>query len=71
MTSGDRIRLAGLISAPVTSGSCSASARSSISYCESEKARPRAEQIAKLVALSSVGKREAAAMLEQLNGAKR
>lgn len=42
----------------------------SIYNWESEKARPRAEQIAKLAALRSVGKREAAARLEQLNGAK-
>ena len=38
----------------------------SIYNWESEKARPRAEQIAKLVALRSLGKREVAARLEQL-----
>lgn len=42
----------------------------SIYNWESEKARPRAEQIAKLAALRAVGKREAAARLEQLNGSK-
>jgi DNA-binding transcriptional regulator YiaG len=43
----------------------------SIYNWESEKARPRAEQIAKLAALRGVGKREAAARLEQLDGAGR
>jgi len=38
----------------------------SIYNWESKKARPRAEQIAKLSALRGVGKREAAARLEQL-----
>ena len=42
----------------------------SIYNWESEKARPRTEQIAKLVALRIVGKREAAARLGQLSGAK-
>ena len=37
----------------------------SIYNWEAEKARPRAEQIAKLAALRSLGKREAAARLEQ------
>ena len=41
----------------------------SIYNWESEKARPRVEQIAKLAALRGVGKREVAARLEQLNGA--
>ena len=40
----------------------------SIYNWESEKARPRAEQIAKLVALRALGKREVAARLEQLAG---
>jgi len=43
----------------------------SIYNWEAGKARPRAEQIAKLAALRGLGKREAAARLEQLNGAKR
>ena len=43
----------------------------SIYNWESEKARPLPEQIAKLAALRSLGKREVAARLEQLNGAKR
>ena len=38
---------------------------------ESEKARPRAEQIAKLASLRGVGKREVAARMEKLSGAKR
>jgi DNA-binding XRE family transcriptional regulator len=42
----------------------------SIYNWESEKARPRPEQIAKLVALRSLGKREVAARLEQMNGTK-
>src|SRR5262249_25463219 len=42
----------------------------SIYNWESEKARPRVEQIAKLAALRSVGKREAAARLDRLNGEK-
>jgi len=42
----------------------------SIYNWESEKARPRAEQIAKLVALRRLGKREVALRLEQL-GSKR
>src|SRR2546423_5357422 len=41
----------------------------SIYNWESEKARPRPEQIAKLVALRSLGKREVAVRLEKLNGA--
>ena len=41
----------------------------SIYNWESEKARPRAEQIAKLAALRALGKREVAARLEQLAGA--
>jgi DNA-binding XRE family transcriptional regulator len=40
----------------------------SIYNWESEKARPRREQIAKLVALRSLGKRDVAARLEQLIG---
>jgi DNA-binding transcriptional regulator YiaG len=40
----------------------------SIYNWESEKARPRAEQIAKLAALRMLGKREVAARLEQLAG---
>ncbi len=40
----------------------------SIYNWESAKARPRAEQIAKLAALRSLGKREVAARLEQLAG---
>jgi len=40
----------------------------SIYNWESEKARPRPEQIAKLVALRAMGKREVAARLEQLAG---
>lgn len=36
---------------------------------EQEKARPRAEQISKIAALRRVGKREAAARLEQLGAA--
>jgi DNA-binding transcriptional regulator YiaG len=42
----------------------------SIYNWEAEKARPRAEQVAKLAALRGLGKREAAARLEQLNGVK-
>jgi DNA-binding transcriptional regulator YiaG len=42
----------------------------SIYNWESGKARPRAEQIAKLRALRVLGKREVAARLEQLTGAK-
>lgn len=42
----------------------------SIYNWESEKARPRAEQIAKIAALRALGKREVAARLEQLSGAK-
>jgi DNA-binding transcriptional regulator YiaG len=40
----------------------------SIYNWESEKARPRAEQIAKLAALRGLGKREVATRLEQLAG---
>jgi DNA-binding transcriptional regulator YiaG len=36
---------------------------------EQEKARPRAEQISKIAALRGIGKREAAARLEQLGAA--
>jgi DNA-binding transcriptional regulator YiaG len=43
----------------------------SIYNWESEKGRPRAEQIAKLVALRGIGKRQAMARLEQLAGAQR
>jgi DNA-binding transcriptional regulator YiaG len=42
----------------------------SIYNWESEKARPRAEQIAKLAALRGLGKREVAARLTQLAGTK-
>jgi DNA-binding XRE family transcriptional regulator len=42
----------------------------SIYNWEAEKGRPRAEQIASWVALRSLGKREAAARLEQMGGAK-
>ena len=48
----------------------SASSAQSIYNWESEKARPRAEQIAKLVALRGVGEREAVERLERLNWAK-
>lgn len=41
----------------------------SIYNWENDKARPRAEQIAKLVALRGVGKREAALRLKQLGAA--
>jgi DNA-binding XRE family transcriptional regulator len=53
-----------------TSGSYLGVSAQSIYNWEAEKARPRSEQIAKLAALRSVGKREATARLEQLNGAK-
>ena len=43
----------------------------SIYNWESEKARPRPEQIAKLAALRGLGKREVATRLEQLAGTKR
>jgi len=43
----------------------------SIYNWESEKARPRPEQIAKLAALRALGKRGVAARLEQLAGTKR
>lgn len=43
----------------------------SIYNWESEKARPRAEQIAKFAALRRLGKREVAARLEQLAGGMR
>ena len=42
----------------------------SIYNWESEKARPRSEQIAKLASLRGVGKREAAARLANADGAK-
>ncbi len=42
----------------------------SIYNWESEKARPRAEQIAKMAALRALGEREVVARLEQLSGAK-
>ena len=42
----------------------------SIYNWESEKARPRVEQIAKLVALRALGKKEVAARLERLDGQK-
>ena len=40
----------------------------SIYNWEAEKARPRVEQISKLVPLRSLGKREVAVRLEQLKG---
>jgi DNA-binding XRE family transcriptional regulator len=43
----------------------------SIYNWEHEKARPRAEQLAKVPALRSVGKREARARLDQLGAAKK
>ena len=43
----------------------------SIYNWESEKARPRAEQIGKLAAMRGLGKREVAARLEGLAGSKR
>ncbi len=42
----------------------------SIYNWESEKARPRVEQIAKLAAMRGLGKREVAARLGELNGEK-
>ena len=43
----------------------------SIYNWEHEKARPRAEQLAKVAALRGIGKREAKARLDQLGAAKK